>query len=51
VEERIDAMIAEKQKLADEILTGGAEINLTELDDQRLLELVRLDLDRAQLQD
>ncbi len=47
VEERIDKMIADKQKLSDKILTGGAETKLTELDDEALLALVRLDLQAA----
>ncbi len=47
VEERIDEMIAEKRKLADDILTGDAEVNLTELSDEALLDLVRLDVTRA----
>ena len=49
VEERIDEMIAEKRKLADDILTGGAEVNLTELSDEALMALVRLDVTRAAL--
>ena len=48
VEERIDYMIAEKQKLADELLTGGREVNLTELSDDELMNLVRLDVTRAE---
>ena len=47
VEERIDEMIAEKRKLADDILAGGAEVNLTDLSDEALLDLVRLDVTRA----
>jgi non-specific serine/threonine protein kinase len=47
IEEKIDRMIEDKQKLADEILTGGAETALTELGDKELIELVTLDLDRA----
>ena len=49
VEERIDAMIAEKQKLADDILAGDGEVSLTELSDDALLDLVRLDVTRAAL--
>jgi non-specific serine/threonine protein kinase len=49
VEERIDAMIAEKRELADEILSGDSEVNLTELPDDELLQLVRLDVTRATL--
>jgi SNF2 family DNA or RNA helicase len=47
VEERIDRMIAEKQQLADDILVGDSEVNLTELSDDDLLDLVRLDITRA----
>ena len=47
VEERIDRMIAEKQALADDVLAGDGEINLTELSDDALLDLVRLDVTRA----
>ena len=47
VEERIDRMIAEKQKMADDVLTGGGEVNLTELSDDALVDLVRLDVTRA----
>ena len=47
VEERIDEMIAEKQKLADDILSGDGEVNLTELSDEALMDLVRLDVTRA----
>ena len=39
IEERIDAMLADKRKLADEVLSGGAEQALTELDADELLEL------------
>ena len=47
VEERIDALIADKQQLADELLAGGGEVNLSELPDEQLLELVQLDVSRA----
>ena len=47
VEERIDGMIAEKRKLADDVLAGDAEVNLTELSDEALMDLVRLDVTRA----
>jgi non-specific serine/threonine protein kinase len=49
VEERIDEMIAEKQKMADEILAGDGELKLTEMADEQLLRIVRLDVTRAQL--
>ena len=47
VEERIGEMIAEKRKLADDILAGDGEVNLTELSDEALIDLVRLDVTRA----
>lgn len=47
IEERIDALIREKQDLADEILSGEQEVNVTELSDDELLDLVRLDVTRA----
>ncbi|MCL4215931.1 MAG: DEAD/DEAH box helicase [Candidatus Hydrogenedentes bacterium] len=47
IEERVDALIEEKRRLADELLTGGGEVNLTELPDDELLRLVRLDVSRA----
>ena len=47
VEERIDEMIAEKRKLAEDLLAGDAEVNLTELSDEALMDLVRLDVTRA----
>ncbi len=47
IEERIDALIEFKRQMAEEVLGGGGEINLTELGDRELLDLVRLDLDRA----
>jgi non-specific serine/threonine protein kinase len=47
VEEKIDGMIADKQQLARQILDEGAELALTEMNDQQLVELVTLDLQRA----
>lgn len=49
LEERIDEMISAKQKLADEILSGESEVNLTELSNEELMDLVRLDVNRAQV--
>jgi non-specific serine/threonine protein kinase len=46
VEEKIDALIAAKSGLATELLEG-AETLLTEMDDEALLKLVALDLDKA----
>jgi non-specific serine/threonine protein kinase len=47
IEERIDALIESKRQLAEDLLSGGGEINLTELGDRELLDLIRLDLDAA----
>jgi non-specific serine/threonine protein kinase len=47
VEEKIDAMLAEKRTLAGELLEGGAEARLTEMSDADLLRTVSIDLDRA----
>jgi non-specific serine/threonine protein kinase len=47
IEERIDAMLADKRKLSRELLEGGDEVRLTELDDRALLALVSLDLRSA----
>ena len=46
-EERIDEMIVEKRKLADDLLAGDAEVNLTELSDEALMGPVRLDVTRV----
>ena len=47
LEERIDAMIQDKRKLSGEVLSAGAEAALTEMSDDQLVDLVRLDLGRA----
>jgi hypothetical protein len=47
VEEKIDALIESKQGLSDELLTGGAEINLTEMGNEDIMRLVSLDLNAA----
>ncbi len=47
VEERIDELIASKQKLSDEILSGGAESALTEMSNEELISMVSLDLSSA----
>ena len=47
VEERIDELIADKQRLSDEILSGGTEGALTELSNDELLALVSLDMRSA----
>jgi len=47
IEEKIDAMIDEKQQLARDVLEGGAQKMLTEMSDEELLDLVKLDVDKA----
>ena len=47
VEEKIDALIESKQGVSDELLSGGSEVNLTEMRDDDLLRLVALDLNAA----
>jgi len=49
IEEKIDTLIEEKTNLADDILKAGAEAMLTEMDSDQLLEVVALDIDRAQM--
>jgi SNF2 family DNA or RNA helicase len=47
VEEKIDALIESKQGVSDELLSGGGEVNLTEMKNDELLRLVALDLNAA----
>ena len=47
IEEKIDRMMAEKRRLAADLLDGEHEVNLTELSDDELIDLVRLDVTRA----
>lgn len=47
IEEQIDTMIEAKRQMAEDVLTSGGEINLTELGDREILDLVRLDLNSA----
>jgi non-specific serine/threonine protein kinase len=47
VEDRIDQMIEQKKQLAGDLLGGGAEMLLTEMKDEELLQLVGLDLNTA----
>jgi superfamily II DNA or RNA helicase len=44
VEQKIDELIESKKAMSEELLEGGAELNLTELKDDELLKLVMLDL-------
>jgi SNF2 family DNA or RNA helicase len=47
IEERIDALIDEKRQLASDLLEGGAEKLLTEMNDAELIRFVSLDVARA----
>jgi SNF2-related domain/SNF2 Helicase protein/Helicase conserved C-terminal domain len=47
IEERIDELIAGKRELAKELIDGGAEQLLTEMDNEQLLRLVALDINKA----
>ena len=47
VEERIDAMIHDKQRVADQLLNQESEPLLTEMSDDELLRFVSLDIGRA----
>jgi non-specific serine/threonine protein kinase len=51
VEERIDAMIRDKQSVADRLLNHEGETMLTELGDDELLKFVSLDISRATTED
>ena len=47
VEEKIDSLIKDKTALAKDLLEGGAETLLTEMDNEALLKLVSLDIDKT----
>ena len=47
VEDKIDSLIESKQKLVRDVLEGGAELLLTEMNDKELLSLVALDIHAA----
>jgi superfamily II DNA or RNA helicase len=48
IEDRIDQLIETKQQLVNDVLEGGAELQLTEMSDRALLDLVKLDIHAAQ---
>ena len=48
VEDKIDQLIESKQTLVKDVLEGGTELQLTELNDKELLNLVALDIHSAQ---
>lgn len=47
LEEKIDLLLTEKQDTADAILGEAAEKNLTEMNNQELLDFIRLDLNKT----
>ncbi len=47
IEEKIDSLIHEKREMAEALLEGGAEKALTEMNDDEILEMVSLDIDRS----
>jgi non-specific serine/threonine protein kinase len=49
LEEKIDQMLSEKQHTADQILTGGAEKSLTEMSNDELLNMIQLDIEKAEI--
>ncbi len=51
VEEKIDAMIQQKQAVADQLLNQESETMLTEMSDAELLRFVALDIGRATAQE
>jgi non-specific serine/threonine protein kinase len=50
VEEKIDALIDSKRQLSQDLLEGGADLQLTEMKDDELLKLVALDIHAAALE-
>ncbi len=48
VEDKIDQLIESKQTLVKDVLEGGAELQLTELSDNELMNLVALDIHSVQ---
>jgi superfamily II DNA or RNA helicase len=49
VEEKIETLINEKTTLASDLLEGSADTLLTEMDNETLLDLVSLNIDKAQV--
>jgi non-specific serine/threonine protein kinase len=47
VEDKIDELIAQKSGLAKDLLEGGGEVLLTEMENDQLLQFVALDLHKA----
>jgi SNF2 family DNA or RNA helicase len=47
IEEKIDAVLEDKRAMADGVLSGTKELSLTEMDNDAILDLVRLDLQHS----
>ncbi len=47
IEEKIDGLLSSKKDLSDELLTSEKETNLTELSNEELLDIVKLDIHRV----
>ena len=47
VEEKIDQLMESKSQLSKDLLEGGADLLLTEMKDEELLQLVALDINKA----
>jgi non-specific serine/threonine protein kinase len=47
VEEKIDQLMESKRKISQDVLEGGADLLLTEMQDEELLRLVALDIHKA----
>jgi non-specific serine/threonine protein kinase len=48
IEERIDELIESKKSLANEVVEGGGDTLVTEMSDDQLLQMVALDINKAQ---
>jgi len=48
IEERIDDLIESKKSLAKDVVEGGGETLVTEMSDDQLLQMVALDINKAQ---
>ncbi len=49
IEEKIDEIITSKKRLASEVLHNSDEVKITELDDDELIKLISLNIDRTQI--
>ena len=50
IEEKIDQLIESKQSVVSDILQGESELSLTEMSNEELLNLVKLDINAARAQ-